>query len=169
MPILGIRMMMSKKIIFTLIVGLWACGPLFSNSIILQEVKTSEEHQQCQYCHTKKSKHFVPGIKKPERNHWEKSLKHGDKEISCNHCHDVNNHNYLRSTEKYSASFEHPSAVCQRCHVDKFRDWQVGIHGLQVGGWNQDKTKFHCTHCHSPHSVPFKKMEAFPPPRRPRH
>ena len=48
------------------------------------------------------------------------------------------------------------SRVCQRCHFEKYRQWQVGIHGK-----NQEK----CTSagCHDPHTPSWIYIAALPP------
>lgn len=48
------------------------------------------------------------------------------------------------------------SRVCQRCHFEKYRDWQVGIHG---------KNALKCTSagCHDPHTPSWIYVAALPP------
>lgn len=128
--------------------------------------------RQCQLCHMQKDLKFVPKKRQPERRHEIFSLKHGTQAMSCNHCHDKNNHNFLRATKAFPASFGNPSPVCFRCHSETFKDWRNGIHGKRTGSWRTEdgnaaqRRQLQCVACHNPHSVPFKPMMALPPPVR---
>ncbi|MBI2026964.1 MAG: hypothetical protein HYS98_04065 [Deltaproteobacteria bacterium] len=141
----------------------------FPAKISLKPRPLPKDHDRCHLCHLKKYKVFVPKPKKTSRNHQKLSLKHGTLDVSCNHCHDMNNSNYLRSTTYAPAGFENSSGVCKQCHVIKVRDWQKGLHGRRTGGWNRDKLQYQCVDCHNPHDVEFKKMQAIPHPNKPRH
>jgi len=146
------------------------CG-LFSTPLPAQTVRLKERplpkgHDECQSCHLKKIKKFIPAARRLQREHWEKSLNHGNLAISCNHCHDISNRNYLRFSKKFPATFRDSSPVCQRCHLEEYRDWSEGIHGKRDGGWNLDKTQYHCIDCHDAHDVRFKTMRAVPPPKK---
>lgn len=48
------------------------------------------------------------------------------------------------------------SKVCQRCHFEKYREWEVGIHG-------KDAPKCSAAGCHDPHSPSWIYMPALPP------
>jgi hypothetical protein len=48
------------------------------------------------------------------------------------------------------------SQVCQRCHFEKYREWEAGIHG-------KDAPKCSASGCHDPHSPSWIYMEALPP------
>jgi hypothetical protein len=118
--------------------------------------------EDCKLCHMKKSLKFLPPKHVLTKQHANYSFMHAKKEISCNACHDAENSNYLRTNSEFQASFEKPSAVCQRCHSEEFKDWSRGIHGKISGGWMtkpgiERKVK-QCTECHDPHSVRIKPM-----------
>lgn len=123
-------------------------------------------YQQCTDCHRKKNFESIPKEYQPKRNHENLSLKHGNKEISCNFCHDKNNFNLLMQTEEKS-TFLGPSGTCKQCHVEEYEDWSKGIHGKRSGGWKGERVQFHCIECHNPHSVTFPKMKAQPAPPKP--
>ncbi|HBQ22016.1 MAG: hypothetical protein A2Z91_01495 [Deltaproteobacteria bacterium GWA2_38_16] len=127
-------------------------------------------HNQCHLCHLKKDKYFISKAKPTRREHTDRHLQHGKLNISCHHCHDINNSNYLRSfSPEEPASFENPSPVCIRCHRERYRDWKKGMHGKRIGGWDPKLQEWYsCIDCHDPHSVKFKPMKAVPPPKRPR-
>ncbi len=48
------------------------------------------------------------------------------------------------------------SRVCQRCHFEKYRDWQDGIHG-------KDLPKCTAAGCHDPHTPSWIYVAALPP------
>ncbi len=48
------------------------------------------------------------------------------------------------------------SRVCQRCHFEKYREWQVGIHGKR-------EPKCSAAGCHDPHTPSWIYMPALPP------
>lgn len=48
------------------------------------------------------------------------------------------------------------SRVCQRCHFEKYREWEVGIHG-------KDAPKCSAAGCHDPHTPSWIYMPALPP------
>ncbi|MBI4041667.1 MAG: hypothetical protein HY390_07365 [Deltaproteobacteria bacterium] len=129
--------------------------------------KRTVTFKACNLCHLKKNKRFVPASRKLEREHAHISSQHGGQVLSCNHCHDINRHNFLRSTQEAPATFENPSFVCKRCHIEAYKNWEHNIHGRRSGGWNLDQIQYHCMDCHEAHSVTFKKMKALPPPQKP--
>jgi len=48
------------------------------------------------------------------------------------------------------------SRVCQRCHFEKYRDWQVGVHGRR-------EPKCSSAGCHDPHTPSWIYVPALPP------
>lgn len=124
-----------------------------------------EFYGECQNCHQKKSVGDVPKERQPVREHVQIKIKHGEKEMSCNHCHDKANHNHLRE----GIAFQAPSKVCFQCHSDVQKSWVLGLHGKRMGGWQGEREQFHCTECHNSHSVTFPQWKASPPPKRPKY
>lgn len=122
-------------------------------------------YQECQNCHRTKAITDVPKKNQPQREHSQIKLRHGNQDMSCNHCHDKANHNFLRE----KVAFQSPSAVCFQCHSDVEKSWKKGLHGKRSGGWKGDRIQFHCTECHNPHSVTFPQWKAEKPPQRPKY
>ena len=125
---------------------------------------------ECQNCHRQKSYNYVPKSKKANSEHKYVQLKHGRKDMSCNFCHNKNNHNFLFSAQS-SNDFSNSSLTCQTCHSDVYRKWSAGTHGKRSGGWGELLTmrvQYQCIDCHNPHSVSFPLMRALAPPYRPR-
>lgn len=123
---------------------------------------------ECHLCHTKKSRLFIKEGRELKREHENIEPIHGRGVMSCNICHDINNHNYLRWSERWPADFKNSSPVCQRCHAEKYKDWRRGLHGKRLGEWKAPKEQWQCIDCHSPHSVKFKKMQSLAEPKEPR-
>jgi hypothetical protein len=48
------------------------------------------------------------------------------------------------------------SRVCQKCHFEKYRDWQAGIHGKRA-------PKCTSSGCHDPHTPSWMYVAALPP------
>lgn len=48
------------------------------------------------------------------------------------------------------------SRVCQRCHFEKYREWETGVHG-------KDAPKCSAAGCHDPHTPSWIYMDALPP------
>lgn len=125
-------------------------------------------YQQCKDCHRAKNLTQIPEKYQPRRAHENIKLAHGNKEMSCNHCHDKNQHNFLVDIEQNIVSFRQPSPVCFQCHSDVYKSWLSNIHGKQTGNWKGEKVKHHCTTCHNAHKVRFSEMKAQSPPRKPK-
>jgi formate-dependent nitrite reductase cytochrome c552 subunit len=121
---------------------------------------------ECQLCHIKRTnrENFVPKKNSTKSEHGEIVIVHGSLKKACNDCHDVNNSDKLMSP----GTFEDTSLLCSRCHIERYREWQKGIHGKKISSW-QNYVVFHCIDCHNPHDVSFKKMESRPGPENLRH
>jgi hypothetical protein len=130
----------------------------------LKERALPKRAELCQFCHTPKNRNFIKKSHTTSREHEQISNIHGKKEMSCNSCHDINNRNYLISTSSFPANFKNSSPVCAGCHMDRYRDWSIGIHGKRTGGWKQPKIQYNCIDCHSPHSVKFPQMQTVEDP-----
>ena len=159
-----------KSKFFVIVCGVGiVCGVHAQEMPPLKERRMPPRYNQCHLCHLKKNKYFMPKAKQTHREHADRQLQHGNLDISCNSCHDINNSNYLRSYSKAEpASFANPSPVCLRCHRDRYREWKNGTHGKRIGGWDPKLQKWYsCVDCHNPHSVKFKPLKAEPPPVRP--
>lgn len=125
-------------------------------------------NSDCRLCHMSKALKYLPAKHRPTKQHADFNNHHGKAEISCHQCHEANNHNLLRTSPDFPATFENPSPVCQRCHFDIFKDWSRGMHGKRTGNWDGAKKVLACVDCHSPHRVSFAPMKAEPPPQKPK-
>lgn len=83
----------------------------------------------------------------------------GKGETACLACHDVptSDPGKLKAPDGSFVDITGDvSRVCQRCHFEKYRDWQAGIHG---------KRQPKCTSggCHDPHTPSWIYIAALPP------
>lgn len=83
----------------------------------------------------------------------------GTDELACLACHDDPSRNpgklVLPDGSLVDITGE-ISRVCQRCHFEKYREWEVGIHG-------KDAEKCSSAGCHDPHTPSWIYMAALPP------
>lgn len=123
----------------------------------------------CMKCHDQiKSKKINLPLKKPHQNiEIEHFVNAGD----CFFCHDRKDRNKLVLINKSKVSYNQSYMVCTQCHGEKFREWNVNIHGKQIGSWNvgsSTKTyRMSCTACHNAHSPKIKPMKTEPGPPNP--
>lgn len=96
--------------------------------------------------------------------HSAKHIEHGDTTFWCNFCHNLENLDSLRLLDGRTVSFDEAYRLCGECHGDKRRDWALGIHGLQTGFWNGQKSRRTCTACHDPHAPRRPRFQALPAP-----
>ncbi|MGZ3721889.1 MAG: hypothetical protein ACXVA9_03090 [Bdellovibrionales bacterium] len=139
------------------------------NALPMKEHTLPARANECQFCHMDRKSPFVSKKNSTQMEHTQIVSQHGRQILACNFCHDKANHNRLKSSAEFPASFANPSPVCQRCHAEVYKDWTKGLHGKRTGGWKgEQRQQFHCIECHDPHSVKFKAMEAKPAPQRPK-
>lgn len=145
---------------------LFTSANIFATEVTLKERNPPPRWNECQNCHRTKALEYLPQKHKPNLEHKNIQLAHGKKEMSCNFCHNKNNHNFLFKSVGDN-DFTHTTFVCQTCHEDVFKSWKAGTHGKRTQGWNK-QVQYQCLECHDPHSVSFPKMKAQPPPKRPK-
>ncbi len=85
----------------------------------------------------------------------------------CYSCHYTLTLDSLRFESGKLLSYERSYELCVQCHVTKYADWEVGIHGKRTGEWNGKKQYLSCLYCHNPHSPKFKPIESMKPPFKP--
>jgi len=121
----------------------------------------------CMECHheiEKKDKILLP-LKQP---HNLMNFDHMDNIKNCFLCHDRFNYDQLRLIDGSILSYNNSQNLCFQCHGEKKEDWEMGIHGQQIGKWNGKKFRDTCVECHDPHSPTFPQMKADPPPPFPK-
>jgi nitrate/TMAO reductase-like tetraheme cytochrome c subunit len=138
---------------------------IFVSTVYATELKLrplAQRSGECKLCHIKRETReaYIPKKNVTQREHFEIVISHGSLKKACNDCHDVNNSNFLLSP----GTFENTSALCSRCHIERYREWQNGFHGKKITSW-KNNVAFQCIDCHDPHSVSFKKMESKPAPK----
>lgn len=121
------------------------------------------EHYPCEQCH----RHIEKGAGTVSNSHAAIRLKHMPK-AECKTCHDVELPGQLRLASGMVLALEDVLQLCGQCHSTQVADWQVGIHGKQVGNWQRELHRYGCTKCHDPHHPNFGTMLAVPAPPFPR-
>lgn len=126
----------------------------------LKERALAPRTNECQLCHMKRSQKIMmlDKVNKTDREHFEIDIQHGTLKKACHDCHDINNSDRLMAP----ATFENTSILCQRCHQERYREWQYGRHGKISNSWKENIIVYHCIDCHNPHDVRYKQMEAHP-------
>ena len=149
-----------KRFIFVLLILVLFCLNLRANELKFR--KLAPRSNECQQCHIKRNQKdvFISSKNITAREHSNILLSHGNAKNYCNDCHDIEHSNKLFSP----ATFENTSAVCARCHFERFNEWQQGSHGKKVGNWKKS-VSFHCIDCHNPHSVSIEGMQSRLPPK----
>jgi len=94
-------------------------------------------------------------------------LTHGSPRHWCFHCHDLADRDKVHLSSGALLPFTQSYLLCAQCHYDKYRDWQLGIHGKRIGRWDGAKTYLLCVNCHDPHAPRIEAIAPMPRPARP--
>lgn len=89
---------------------------------------------------------------------------HGNGRLWCIQCHSMTDRNSLWTLLREPVDFDEAYIVCGGCHAGRQKDWYYGAHGKRVGGWQDERVLYNCTHCHDPHSPSIKPRKPAPPP-----
>lgn len=89
----------------------------------------------------------------PEAPHFPE-LKHGNANIWCTTCHNLDNRERLRLLSGALVDFDKAYLVCGQCHNKAYEDWRFGAHGKRVKMWRGKREIYNCTECHNPHINP---------------
>lgn len=88
---------------------------------------------------------------------------------SCSFCHSARFPDKLNLLDGETVSYNEAYKLCGQCHGKKNYDWESGMHGKMLGGWNLKRSILDCSECHDPHNPEFKPMKASPAPQKPTH
>ena len=97
------------------------------------------------------------------RPHTELKFDHYKSIKNCFLCHNQKDPDSLLLITKEVISFDQSFKLCSQCHGEKSRDWEMGMHGRQIGSWKGTKFRSTCTDCHNPHHPKFPQIIADPP------
>ncbi len=112
----------------------------------------------CQQCHQ-----HVQSSETPITAHGEIRVDHMEGGNNCQTCHDEKNPENLRLASGKSYDLDDVHELCRQCHSGQVADWEVGIHGKQVGNWLTGMQRFACTGCHDPHKPALAPVQALRP------
>lgn len=114
----------------------------------------------CQQCH----QHTGGEGNAKLRAHTEIEVKHMEGGEVCQTCHDADNPENLKLATGRTFGLDDVHELCRQCHSTQVSDWDVGVHGKNVGNWLTGVQRFACTSCHDPHRPAFGSAVAVPPP-----
>ncbi len=120
----------------------------------------------CSECHDKVTSQTP--LMPPRRPHSHLKFAHMEGVAQCYHCHNPDKMDTLRLLTGKAVSLDDSHLVCGQCHMQKRRDWDLGIHGKLVGSWRGPRFRYTCADCHDPHAPKRPKMKAMPAPPFPR-
>ncbi|OGQ37283.1 MAG: hypothetical protein A3F16_08275 [Deltaproteobacteria bacterium RIFCSPHIGHO2_12_FULL_43_9] len=138
--------------------------PMANHGYAEEQITIIERESQmgfwpCSSCHTGNFK----GLGDPNNQH-QLTFKHMENVNECLFCHSFKNPERLHLEDGTTITFNESYRLCTLCHGEIYREWKVGIHGLQTGYWKGPKTRRNCTQCHNAHAPKFPPMEALPNP-----
>lgn len=140
-----------------------SAGPrVHSERVELIVVPRSQELRNfpCSMCHQ-----FVPPNPEPRAlSVTHPPLEHGDGELWCGACHNMETPDTLSSGIIDGVDFDHAHLVCGRCHAPQLDDWQYGGHSRRVDSSQGNRELYGCVHCHDPHAPAIKPRRPQPPP-----
>lgn len=128
--------------------------------VVVLSRKKALANYPCQQCH----QHTNSEDSAPLRAHVEIRVKHMEGGSNCQTCHDEVNPEDLRLATGKTFGLDEVHELCKQCHSTQVADWEVGIHGKQVGNWLTKVQRYGCTGCHNPHQPTVDSTHALPAP-----
>ena len=148
----------SKGLVSLLLVALIPITALAENSTVAGPVFSVLSRQEkleffpCDNCHQYMETNPTPRVL-TEAPHFPE-LKHGNADIWCTTCHNLDNRERLRLLSGELLDFDKAYLVCSQCHNKAYEDWRFGAHGKRVKMWLGERQIYNCTQCHNPHINP---------------
>ncbi len=125
---------------------------------------------KCTECHNDFTSAQRQNAEIPEHAEINARFNHGLNTF-CVNCHHPTDRNSYMAHDGSPIPSTEPALLCSKCHGPTYREWEVGIHGRQNGGWERDnpaRKKLLCIQCHDPHHPAFASMVPDPPTIRSR-
>ncbi len=118
--------------------------------------KDKIERFKCSQCHNDQ---IVTEANAAKISHSDIQLVHGvgEKQLSCDTCHNREERDYLTSETEEKLDMDHSYALCGQCHFRQKKDWVGGAHGKRMTYWAGERVVKSCTSCHNPHAPLFQK------------
>ena len=142
-------------------------APLAASKLVDSQREGQLASFRCEDCHDKIPTGTEAASGK-SRKHREIQVDHFDGAEACFNCHDEQNRDGLRLLSGDTVSLNDSHFLCGQCHSMTLRDWQIGAHGKNVGGWAGVKNRLTCADCHDAHAPTRPTVQALPPPPFPR-
>ena len=137
-----------------------------SRAVPSEDRSSKLENFPCSSCHKTYS---VEKLQLPlTKDHRTLVFRHMKDETKCLLCHSQEEPDKLVLLDGAKISLNQSPQLCGQCHGPVYLNWKEGIHGKRFGKGTPKNQKLLCASCHNPHSPKFKKMQADPPPHRPK-
>lgn len=117
----------------------------------------------CADCH----KHVQDGDTSVDNPHPSIRPKHMPNAETCSICHNPTNVEELRLASGATTTLDQADVLCGQCHHKERHDWTLGIHGKQVGNWQNKMQRHACAFCHNPHTPKYPSTQTVAPPPNP--
>jgi hypothetical protein len=121
----------------------------------------------CSQCHNK-----IEGAENPagpvSSPHRGLLFDHMPAAKKCDQCHALNDMDSLQLIDGNRVSFDDSARLCGQCHMQRFKDWQIGAHGKRVGNFMGATHVYSCVECHRAHAPAFQHTQPKAPPPRPK-
>lgn len=145
-------------------------GEVFDITPVRGEVKSLLHRRgsfeyKCTECHNDFTSAQRQNAEIPEHAEINARFNHGLNTF-CVNCHHPSDRNSFVAHDGSPIPSTEPALLCSKCHGPTYREWEVGIHGRQNGGWERDnpaRKKLLCIQCHDPHQPAFASMVPDPP------
>lgn len=128
--------------------------------VVVLSRKKALANYPCQQCH----QHANGEDNAPLSAHSEIRVKHMEGGTNCQTCHDETDPETLRLATGKTFGLDDVHELCRQCHSGQVADWEVGVHGKQVGNWLTKVQRYACTGCHNPHQPALESTRALPAP-----
>lgn len=120
----------------------------------------------CATCHSLRPD--APPVRRAEElDDFHQGLRFVHGNLSCQSCHNLDNHDTLRLSDGTAIPFLEVRRVCSQCHPEKADAFAHGAHGGMNGYWDRTRgprLRNNCIHCHDPHAPAYPTFRPAPGP-----
>jgi len=140
----------------------------YKNNFVVLVPESTTDMVACIDCHkglkvntqmrplTQTHKDFIfnhPGFDK--QNRW------------CYYCHHTSAFDKLTMEDGRIMDYKDSYMLCQQCHLQNYREWELGLHGRISGEWAGAKQAMSCVNCHNSHTPAIQARAPKNPPLKP--
>lgn len=85
----------------------------------------------------------------------------------CYYCHSTGAFDKLTMEGGRILDYKESYLLCQQCHLQNYREWELGLHGKVSGNWSGEKQTMSCVNCHNSHTPAIQARQPKNPPLKP--